>query len=55
MIWSPQQDHALCEIKEWLQTRTPQVYHLFGYAGSGKTTLAKRIADDFSGHATSYH
>ena len=52
MIWSPQQDAALCEIKEWLQTRTPQVYHLFGYAGSGKTTLAKQIADDFSGHAT---
>ncbi|MEO8391174.1 ATP-dependent RecD-like DNA helicase [Polaromonas sp.] len=45
--WSPQQDAALHAVKAWIampkKTR-PQVFHLFGYAGTGKTTLAKEIA-----------
>jgi len=46
MIWSPQQDAALQAVKAWLKRGEPQVFRLFGYAGTGKTTLARRIAED---------
>lgn len=45
--WSPQQSKALLSVKDWLATpnkQRMQVFHLFGYAGTGKTTLAKEIA-----------
>jgi len=42
--YSPQQDKALCDISRWLKS-DDQVFHLFGYAGTGKTTLAKKIAE----------
>lgn len=45
--WSPQQSNALLAVKEWLATpkkKRLQVFHVFGYAGTGKTTLAKEIA-----------
>lgn len=45
--WSPQQSSALLQVKQWLATpkkQRKQVFHLFGYAGTGKTTLAKEIA-----------
>jgi exodeoxyribonuclease V len=37
------QAHAIHEIKEWFQKRTKdqQVFRVFGYAGSGKTTITK--------------
>jgi exodeoxyribonuclease V len=37
---------ALAQIKSWLDndTSTRQVFRLFGYAGTGKTTLARHIA-----------
>lgn len=42
MEWSQQQSDALRAIETWLKTPdSPQVFRLFGYAGSGKTTLAK--------------
>lgn len=44
--WSPQQDKALCEIQDWLKsppTVHNQVRKLFGYAGTGKSTLAQEI------------
>lgn len=45
MEWSPQQDKALLAVKRWLvDPRSPQVFRLFGFAGTGKTTLAKEIA-----------
>ena len=44
MKWSPQQDHALQEVSRWLKSNE-QVFCLFGYAGVGKTTLAKHFAD----------
>lgn len=42
--WSPQQAQALDKVMEWLKSkpRSP-VFHLFGFAGSGKTTLAIEI------------
>lgn len=45
MTWSPQQDAALRAVSDWYKTPgSPQVFRLFGYAGTGKTTLAKEIA-----------
>ncbi len=45
MEWSPQQDAALKAVSFWLKRGAPQVFRLFGYAGSGKTTLARTVAD----------
>ena len=50
--WSPQQDAALLAIHEWMKTasgQNNQIFRLFGYAGTGKTTLAKEIADSVEG------
>lgn len=46
MNWSPQQEDALAAVARWLKTGSdgPQVFRLFGYAGTGKTTLAKYLA-----------
>lgn len=50
MSWSPQQDAALRRVREWLADKHgPQIFRLFGYAGSGKTTLAKEVAAHVSG------
>jgi exodeoxyribonuclease-5 len=46
---SPQQDDALLAVSRWLKAGRPQVFRLFGYAGTGKTTLARRIAEDVDG------
>lgn len=45
MEWSPQQDAALKAVGAWLKLpHAPQIFRLFGFAGSGKTTLAQEIA-----------
>ena len=44
--FAPQQDAALKAIAAWRKDGGAQVFRLFGYAGTGKTTLARRIADD---------
>jgi exodeoxyribonuclease V len=45
MIWSTEQDAAIAAVNAWLrQPRGPQVFRLFGFAGTGKTTLAKELA-----------
>lgn len=49
MQFSPQQDHALTEISRWLKKVDRQVFRLFGYAGTGKTTLARHIAEAVDG------
>ena len=50
MKWSPEQDAALKAVSAWSKQRGgPQIFRLFGYAGTGKTTLAKTLAEDFSG------
>jgi exodeoxyribonuclease V len=48
--FSPQQDAALRAIADWLKAKpgtrgTPPIFRLFGYAGTGKTTLARTIAE----------
>jgi exodeoxyribonuclease-5 len=49
MTWSPQQDAALKAVAEWLRRGDRPVFRLFGYAGTGKTTLAKHIAEHVDG------
>ncbi|GGF37136.1 ATP-binding protein [Youhaiella tibetensis] len=42
--WTPQQDEALGKVSAWLKDKSaPQVFRLFGWAGTGKTTLAKHL------------
>src|SRR5262245_49300652 len=53
-VFSPHQDNALQAVAAWLDARpgdshTPQVFRLFGYAGTGKTTLARHIAEGIDG------
>jgi exodeoxyribonuclease-5 len=48
--WSPQQEAAIRDVRAWLaDPRRAQVYRLFGYAGTGKTTLAKELAGTVKG------
>jgi exodeoxyribonuclease-5 len=52
--FTPHQDDALTAVADWLKAKpgtgnTPQVFRLFGYAGTGKTTLATHIADAVDG------
>jgi exodeoxyribonuclease-5 len=47
--WSPEQAAALDKVGRWLAAGEPQVFRLFGYAGVGKTTLAKRLAESAPG------
>ncbi len=49
MKFSPQQDQALVEVDRWLKAGDQQVFRLFGYAGTGKTTLAKHLAEGVDG------
>lgn len=43
--WSGQQDQALRMVRSWIKDPYgKQVFRLFGYAGTGKTTLAQEIA-----------
>lgn len=45
MIFAPQQDAALIAVDRWYKNGEKQVFYLFGYAGTGKTTLAKHLAE----------
>ncbi|MBV1703360.1 MAG: AAA family ATPase [Hyphomicrobiales bacterium] len=49
MEWSPQQAQALIEVSRWIKARDRQVFRLFGYAGVGKTTLARHLAEGVAG------
>ena len=53
-VFTPHQDAALKAVADWLKAKpgkngTPPVFRLFGYAGTGKTTLARHIADGVDG------
>ena len=48
-VFTPHQDAALKAVADWLkagpgQGGTPQIFRLFGFAGTGKTTLARHVA-----------
>ncbi len=49
MEFSPQQDDALNAVARWMKTGRPQIFRLFGYAGTGKTTLARYFAEHVDG------
>lgn len=49
MRWSPEQDSALQQVDRWIREGDQQVFRLFGYAGTGKTTLAKHLAENVDG------
>jgi len=49
MTWSTQQDAALKAVADWLRRGDRPVFRLFGYAGTGKTTLARHIAEGIDG------
>ena len=50
MQWSKQQDDVLVKTSAWLKDESAQqVFRLFGYAGTGKTTLAYALADGVDG------
>ncbi|MGC4023862.1 MAG: ATP-dependent RecD-like DNA helicase [Mesorhizobium sp.] len=49
MEFSPQQDDALKAVARWLKSGRPQTFRLFGYAGTGKTTLARYFAEHVDG------
>jgi exodeoxyribonuclease-5 len=49
MSWSPQQDAALLAVSDWLRRGDRPVFRMFGYAGTGKTTLARHIAEGVEG------
>ena len=42
--WTPQQAAALKKVQVWLESPDKQYFTLAGYAGTGKTTLAKYLA-----------
>lgn len=49
--WSPQQERAIAEVEAWHADKAArQVFRLFGYAGTGKTTLARRLAQSVRGN-----
>lgn len=50
MDLSPQQERARDGVRSWLaRGRSAGVFRLFGFAGTGKTTIAKALADEVAG------
>lgn len=49
MEFSPQQDEALKAVSRWLRDGQSPVFRLFGFAGTGKTTLARHFAEHVDG------
>ncbi len=45
--FAPQQQEAIAKVTAWFADADPdrQIFRLFGYAGTGKTTLARHIVD----------
>lgn len=47
--WSQQQAHALTTVGNWLKKGNKPYFQLAGYAGTGKTTLAKHLVESVDG------
>jgi ATP-dependent exoDNAse (exonuclease V) alpha subunit len=50
MRWSGEQENALSAVSAWLKAGDRPVFRLFGYAGTGKTTLARHVAEGAGGN-----
>ena len=49
-IWTSEQDNALKQVAAWLKTpKSAQIFRLFGFAGTGKSTLARYLAENVDG------
>jgi len=46
MDFSPQQQTALEAVERWIADPQQQVFRLFGYAGTGKTSISKYLVED---------
>lgn len=42
---SQQQDAAVAAVRDWFTLKQKQTFRLFGYAGTGKTSIAKMLAE----------
>ena len=49
MDFAPPQDEALKAVARWLKEGRAPLFRLFGYAGTGKTTLARHFAENVDG------
>ncbi|MBN4659089.1 ATP-binding protein, partial [Escherichia coli] len=49
MAWSAQQEKAIKAVNHWYRKSDQQVFKLFGYAGTGKSTIAMDIAKGING------
>ncbi len=49
MQFAPPQDEALKAVARWLKEGRKPLFRLFGYAGTGKTTLARHFAENVDG------
>lgn len=50
MAWSEQQEAAIRAVQAWTKTLSgPQVFYLAGYAGTGKSTIARELAQGVRG------
>tara|TARA_B110000977_G_C11088568_1_gene495805 strand:+ start:1322 stop:2422 length:1101 start_codon:yes stop_codon:yes gene_type:complete len=50
-MWSSQQEQALKAVDKWFftESKKKQIFRIFGYAGTGKTTLATHFAQNIDG------
>jgi exodeoxyribonuclease-5 len=49
MKFSPQQSSAIDAVANWFKNGTQPIFRVFGYAGTGKTTLARHFAETVNG------
>ena len=49
MKFTPEQDQALQAVARWHRNGRSPLFRLFGYAGTGKTTLARHFAESIDG------
>lgn len=51
MKWNSQQEQALQQVNQWYKNESTkkQIFRVFGYAGTGKTTLARHFANNIDG------
>jgi exodeoxyribonuclease-5 len=45
LVWSPDQERALRKMKTWLAHQDSQIFKVYGFAGTGKTTLARQVTE----------
>ena len=50
-VFTPHQDAALTAASSWFKSERGRasIFRLFGYAGTGKTTLARHLAEGVDG------